>query len=56
MTNCESLPTGPNCIDCGHPTSCGVAHGAGHDHSPEAKACTSEALAVDLAEASEYHD
>lgn len=33
------------CIDCGHPTHCGQPHGSGHDHSPEAQACTARALA-----------
>lgn len=33
------------CLDCGEPTFCNVAHGAGHDHSPEAEACTKAALA-----------
>jgi hypothetical protein len=34
------------CIDCGHPTHCSMPHGSGHDHSPEALACSAAALAA----------
>lgn len=42
-------PLGPStstCIDCGGPTYCGVAHGAGHDHSQAATACTTRTRAL----------
>lgn len=32
------------CVDCGGITFCGVAHGAGHDHSMRSVACTHRAL------------
>lgn len=33
------------CRDCGTETFCGVAHGAGHDHSVAARECTARTLA-----------
>lgn len=32
------------CIDCNTITFCEFPHGAGHDHSPEARACSARAL------------
>ena len=37
----------PRCIDCGTATFCGVPHGAGHDHSSAAVACTAQARAAE---------
>lgn len=34
---------GQTCIDCGTPTFCGFAHGGDHDHSRQARECTSQA-------------
>lgn len=35
---------GQTCIDCGSPTFCGSAHGGDHDHSRQARECTTAAL------------